>query len=339
MARRPRDDHAKRHVVAAIVPTEPSLLELAAAVEVFGIDRPDLFDPWYELRVCGAANAAQSESHHGLRVEAPHTLKDAADADTLIAMPWGGEWGGKGEKTAPPAVLELFRAAHVRGARLLSFCTGAFVLADAGVLRDRRATTHWNAADELAARYPDTVVDPCVLYVDGGQVLTSAGAAASFDLALHVVRLDHGADVANAVARGLVVPPHRDGGQAQYVGAPVAPEPGPDPFRDTLDWAIEHLGEPLSVGELAARSLMSARTFARHFRAVVGATPHQWLLRQRVLAAQQLLETTDRSIDRIADDVGFGSAATLRMHFQRVVHTTPQAYRRTFAGMDDSATG
>lgn len=333
MARRPRADTPKRHVVAAIVPSEPSLLELAAAVEVFGIDRPDLFDPWYELRVCGAPKAAPSDSHYGLRVVAPHTLKDAADADTLIAMPWGGEWGGKGETTAPPEVLELFRAAHARGTRLLSFCTGAFVLADAGVLRDRRVTTHWGAADELAARYPDTVVDPCVLYVDGGQVLTSAGAAASFDLALHVVRLDHGADVANSVARGLVVPPHRDGGQAQYVGAPVAPEPGPDPFRETLDWAVEHLGEPLSVGELAARCLMSPRTFARHFRAVVGATPHQWLLRQRVLAAQQLLETTDRSIDRIADDVGFGSAATLRMHFQRIVQTTPQAYRRTFAGV------
>jgi transcriptional regulator GlxA family with amidase domain len=322
------------HVVAAVIPSEPSLLELAAAVEVFGIARPDFADPWYELRVC-APKSVQDDSHYGLRVIAPHTLQDAADADTLIAMPWGGEWGGKGEKTnAPPEVLEVFRAAHARGARLLSFCTGAFVLADAGVLRDRRATTHWGAAGELAARYPDTVVDPCVLYVDGGQVLTSAGAAASFDLALHVVRLDHGADVANAVARGLVVPPHRDGGQAQYVGAPVAPEPGPDPFRETLDWAIDHLQEPLSVGELAARSLMSARTFARHFRTVVGTTPHQWLLRQRVLAAQQLLETTDRSIEWIADAVGFGSAATLRMHFQRVVHTTPLAYRRTFRGID-----
>ncbi|MEX0665661.1 MAG: helix-turn-helix domain-containing protein [Acidimicrobiia bacterium] len=340
MTRRPRADHPKRHVVAAIVPSEPSLLELAAAVEVFGIDHPHFADPWYELRVCGLPKARQGDNHHGLRVIAPHTLKDAADADTLIAMPWAGEWGGKGEKTTPPEeVLELFRAAYARGARLLSFCTGAFVLADAGVLRDRRVTTHWGAADELAARYPDTVVDPCVLYVDGGQVLTSAGAAASFDLALHVVRLDHGADVANVVARGLVVPPHRDGGQAQYVGAPVAPEPGPDPFRDTLDWALEHLAEPLSVGELAARSLMSPRTFARHFQMVMGTTPHQWLLRQRVMTTQQLLETTDQSVEWIADAVGFGSAATLRMHFQRAVQTTPLAYRRTFAGVETAATG
>ncbi|MBM3673215.1 MAG: helix-turn-helix domain-containing protein [Actinobacteria bacterium] len=338
MARRPRQDTQKRHVVAAIIPADASLLELSAATEVFGIERPDLFNPWYELRVCGVKKHGQPATYGGVQVIAPHNLAAAADADTLIAMPWGGEWGGKGETPAPPEVLQVFCDAHARGARLLSFCTGAFVLAAAGVLRDRRVTTHWRAAEELARRYPDMTVDPDVLYVDGGQVLTSAGAAASFDLALHVVRVDHGADVANAVARGLVVPPHRDGGQAQYVGAPVAPEPGPDPFRETLDWALEHLGEPLSVGELAGRSLMSPRTFARHFRAVVGATPHQWLLRQRVLAAQQLLETTDRSIDRIADDVGFGSAATLRMHFQRVVHTTPQAYRRTFAG-DVAATG
>ena len=339
MARRARAEDPRPHVVAAIIPWEPSLLELAAAVEVFGIQRPEFADPWYELRICAPkSESVGCDSHaYGLRVSAPHTLEDAADADTLIAMPWGGEWGGKGDKgSAPPEVLEVFRSAYERGARLLSFCTGAFVLAEAGVLKDRRVTTHWGAADELAAQHPDLVVDPCVLYVDSGQVLTSAGAAASFDLALHVVRMDHGADVANVVARGLVVPPHRDGGQAQYVGAPVAPEPGPDPFRETLDWALEHLGEPLSVGELAGRSLMSARTFARHFRAVVGATPHQWLLRQRVLAAQQLLETTDRSIDRIADDVGFGSAATLRMHFQRIVQTTPQAYRRTFAGVGAS---
>ncbi len=335
MARRPGADPT-RHVVAAIVPAEPSLLELAAAVEVFGIDRPDFADLWYELRVCAPKSMQDhSNRHYGLRVVAPHTLRDAADADTLIAMPWGGEWGGKGEKTtAPPEVLELFRAAYARGARLLSFCTGAFVLADAGLLRDRRVTTHWGAADELAAQYPETVVDPSVLYVDGGQVLTSAGAAASFDLALHVVRVDHGADVANAVARGLLVPPHRDGGQAQFVAAPVAAEAGPDPFRETLDWAIEHLDKLLTVTELAARSLMSPRTFARHFHAVVGTTPHSWLMRQRVLATQQLLETTDLSVERIAMQVGFGSAATLRNHFQRVVHTTPLAYRRTFCGDD-----
>jgi transcriptional regulator GlxA family with amidase domain len=254
-------------------------------------------------------------------------------------MPWGGEWSGPEDNQAPPEVLAVMRAAHERGARMLSFCTGAFVLGAAGVLDGRRVTTHWHSADDLAAAFPNVSVDPCVLYMEDDRVLTSAGAAASFDLALHVVRLDHGAEVANAVARALVVPPHRDGGQAQYVAALVASDAGPDPFRETLDWALEHLQRPLSVAELANRSLMSARTFARHFRAVVGTTPHQWLLRQRVLLAQQLLETTDQSVERIADAVGFGSAATLRMHFQRIVQTTPLAYRRTFAGVESEATG
>ena len=323
----------ERHVVVAVVPAEPSLLELAAAVEVFGIDRPHLADPWYELRVCTSKTAWKAAKGYGMAVAVPHGLDALSDADTVIAMPWGGEDGNE----APDDVLAAVRAAYDRGARMLSFCTGAFVLAAAGVLDGRAATTHWQASADLAAAFPAVSVDPCVLYVDDGQVLTSAGAAASFDLALHVVRLDHGADVANSVARGLVVPPHRDGGQAQYVEAPVAAESGPDPFRESLDWAIEHLDEPLSVGELAGRSLMSPRTFARHFRSVVGTTPHQWLLRQRVLAAQQLLETTEMSVERIAVQVGFGSAATLRMHFQRVVQTTPLAYRRTFACVETAA--
>ncbi len=324
----------RRHLVVAVVPAEPSLLELAAAIEVFGIDRPELADPWYELRICTSTSPGTGSTAYGLPVAIPHRLDALADADTVIAMPWGGEFGAH----APDDVLVALRAAYERGARMLSFCTGTFLLAAAGVLDGRPATTHWQTADALAAAHPSVRVDPGVLYVDDGQVLTSAGAAASFDLALHVVRLDHGADVANHVARGLVVPPHRDGGQAQYVETPVAAEAGSDPFRDTLDWALEHLDEPLTVAELATRSLMSPRSFARQFRMVVGTTPHQWLLRQRVLATQQLLETTELSVERIAMQVGFGSAATLRMHFQRIVHTTPLAYRRTFAGVETSAT-
>jgi transcriptional regulator GlxA family with amidase domain len=240
--------------------------------------------------VCGADAPSTGEPAYGLRVEAPFGLDAVAEADTVIAMPWGGEWGGPKDNQAPPELLAVMRAAHERGARMLSFCTGA---------------------------------------------------AGSFELALHVVRLDHGAEVADAVARALAGPRHRDGGQAQYVAAPVASDAGPDPFRETLDWALEHLHAPLSVAELANRSLMSARAFARHFRAVVGTTPHRWLLRQRVLLAQQLLETTEQSVERIADAVGFGSAATLRMHFQRIVHTTPLAYRRTFpgVGVETEATG
>jgi transcriptional regulator GlxA family with amidase domain len=325
----------RRHVVVAVVPDEPSLLELAAAVEVFGVEREHLADPWYDLRVCSSKTTWKRGKGYGLALDIPNGLDAVAEADTVIAMPWGGESGNE----APEEVLAALRAAYERGARMLSFCTGAFVLAAAGVLDGRPATTHWHAANELATLFPEVEVDPDVLYIDDGQVLTSAGAAASFDLALHVVRLDHGAEIANIVARNLVVPPHREGGQAQFVSAPVATEAGPDPFRETLDWAIEHLDEPLTVNELASRSLMSPRTFARQCRIVVGTSPHAWLLRQRVLATQRFLETTDLSVERIAMQVGFGSAATLRMHFQRIVHTTPLAYRRTFAGMESAAAG
>jgi transcriptional regulator GlxA family with amidase domain len=209
-------------------------------------------------------------------------------------------------------------------------CSGAFVLAAAGLLDGRRATTHWMYTDDLAAMYPEVKVDPDVLYVDEGDVLTSAGTAAGIDLCLHVVRQDFGAEIANAVARRMVVPPHRDGGQAQFVDEPVPDGPGIDLFGDTLAFMQEHLDEPLSVDDLAARAAMSPRTFARRFRASTGTTPHKWLVRQRVLLAQRLLETTDLPIDRVAERCGFGSAAGLREHFSRQVRTSPLSYRRTF---------
>jgi transcriptional regulator GlxA family with amidase domain len=214
-------------------------------------------------------------------------------------------------------------------------CSGAFVLAAAGLLDGRRATTHWMFADDLAERYPEVKVDPDVLYVDEGDVLTSAGTAAGIDLCLHVVRLDFGAEIANAVARRMVVPPHRDGGQAQFVDEPVPDGPGADLFGDTLTYMQEHLDEPLPVDELAARSAMSPRTFARRFRAATGTTPHRWLVRQRVLLAQRLLETTDLPVDRVAERCGFGAAAGLRDHFTRQVRTSPLAYRRTFRASAD----
>jgi transcriptional regulator GlxA family with amidase domain len=318
-----------RHVVAAVVPPEPSLLELAAAVEVFGVDHSTLADPWYELRVCGPGRSARAQgsgSGHLLRVDVPFGLDAVEAADTVITMPWSDDVS----EEIPREVLEAVRRADERGARMVSFCTGAFVLAAAGTLDGRPATTHWEEARELASTRPALEVDPDVLFVDDGRVLTSAGAAASLDLALHIVRRDHGAEVANAVARGLVVAPHRDGGQAQFVEAPMPAEPGADQFRRTLDWAVEHLDEPLAVADLAERSLMSPRSFARRFRQVTGTSPHQWLLRQRVILAQRLLETTDEPVERVAQLAGFGAAATLRMHFQRIVHTTPQAYRRAF---------
>ena len=300
-----------------------SPFEFAVACEVFGLDRSDdVGVPWYRFLVC-AVGASPVTTTAGFSIHAPHGLEALGGADTIVVP---------ASRTAEHdvALLDALRTAHARGARIMSVCTGAFVLAAAGLLDGRPATTHWMHAPELARRYPKVDVDPGVLYIDDGDILTSAGTAAGIDLCLHVVRLDYGAEVANVVARRMVVPPHRDGGQAQFVDQPLPDLEAGDPFARTFAWAQEHLGEALSVRDLAARSAMSPRTFARRFRATAGTTPHQWLVRQRVGLAQRLLETTDSSIDLIADRCGFGTATNLRQHFQRVVRTSPNAYRRTF---------
>jgi transcriptional regulator GlxA family with amidase domain len=230
----------------------------------------------------------------------------------------------------PDALLAALRAAHERGARLIAFCTGAFLLAAAGLLDGRRATTHWLWAGELQARYPRVRVDPGVLYVDEGQVLTSAGTAAAIDLSLHVVRQDYGAGIAAAVARRMVVPPQRDGGQAQYIESPLLTLTGEEPFSATLNWLTTHVRDDVTVAQMAARAQMSTRTFARRFHEALGTTPYQWLLRQRITLAQRLLETTNEPIERIAVLSGFATAAALRLHFHRLVRTSPQRYRHTF---------
>ena len=316
----------KRHVVAALAANDAGVFELAVPCEVFGLDRSDLVSPWYEFKVCApAAKPGIVSTSSGFSVNAQYGLDAVATADTVIVC------AGHYERVSPPkGVLEALRTAHDRGARIASLCTGAFLLAAAGLLDGRRATTHWMWADELAERFPSIDVDPKVLYIDEGDVLTSAGTAAGIDLCLHIVRKDHGAEVANAVARRMVVPPHRDGGQAQYVDIPVAATEDGDPLSRTLGWMLEHLSEPLSVDDLAHRSHMSPRTFARRFRSVTGTTPHQWLLSQRIMLAQRLLETTDVPVEIVAERCGFGTAANLRHHFQRVVDTSPLAYRRTF---------
>jgi AraC family transcriptional activator FtrA len=212
----------------------------------------------------------------------------------------------------------------------MSICIGSFVLAATGLLDGRRATTHWRWAERLQERFPRVRVDPSVLYIDDGQILTSAGTAAGIDLGLHVVRLDYGAEVANQVARRIVMPPHRDGGQAQYIETPVPDTAEDDPIGATLGWIVEHLDEELTVEDLASRAAMSERSFLRHFRATTGTTPLDWVLRQRIGLAQRLLETTDLPLEFIAERSGFGSAVTMRHHFARRVQTSPQAYRRTF---------
>ncbi|MEW6473045.1 MAG: transcriptional regulator FtrA [Actinomycetota bacterium] len=317
----------RRHTVATVICHGVAPFEMAVPCEVFGIDRSELGVPWYRHMIC-AAEEPPIRSSQGFTIDTPYGLDDVVRADTVVVPAWGA---AELDTDPPPALIDALRAAHRRGARILSVCSGAFVLAAAGLLDGRRATTHWMHAEALAARYAQIDVDPDVLYVDEGDVMTSAGTAAGIDLCLHVVRLDFGAEIANAVARRMVVPPHREGGQAQFVETPVTSgEPGSDRFAATLEFMLEHLDEPLSVEAMAERAAMSPRTFARRFRATTGTTPGQWLVRQRVLLAQRLLETTDDPVELIALRCGFGTAAGLRLHFRRVLDTSPLVYRRTF---------
>jgi AraC family transcriptional activator FtrA len=216
-------------------------------------------------------------------------------------------------------------------ARIVSICSGVFLLAAAGRLAGREAATHWRYADKLAALHPELTVNADVLYVDGEDVLTSAGSAAGIDLCLHLIRRDHGSAVANAVARRLVIPPHRDGGQAQLIDLPVAAHPSDDPIARVMAWALERLDQPLDLAVLAAQGFMSVRTFTRRFQRATGATPGRWLIEQRVRASLALLERSDEPVETVAARVGFGSAATYRHHFTAIMRTTPTAYRRAFS--------
>jgi AraC family transcriptional regulator, transcriptional activator FtrA len=309
------------HQVVTVLAPGANPFEFSVACEVFGLRRPELGVAWYEHRLAGVTRPVAING--GWLVETPHGLEALDEADTVI-VPAGPRVG------VPPELVTAVRGAYDRGARIVSFCSGVFTLAAAGILDGRPAATHWMYTDELARRYPTIRVDGAVLYVDDGQVLTSAGTAAGIDLALHIVRLDHGAEVANAVARRMVVPPHRDGGQAQFAVTPVPPTADDDRLGPVLTWMTEHLDEPLTVPQLARLAAMSPRSFARHFRAATGTTPQRWLQHQRIARAQELLEVTDLTVDVIATRVGLGTAANLRDHFRRITTTTPSAYRQRF---------
>jgi AraC family transcriptional regulator, transcriptional activator FtrA len=331
-----RDDRAmpaSRHRVATVVVDGMSALEPSVASEVFDRGDDDFGVPWYRHTFC-TEEPGRVKIRGGFDLFIDRGLDALSRADTIVIPGWAPTRQGV---TVSPQLASALRKAHARGARLVSFCTGSFALAAVGLLDGRIATTHWERSDDLARMFPDVKVDPSVLYVDDGDILTSAGSAASIDLALYLVRSDFGADVANRLARDLVVPPHRDGGQAQYIDAPMPCCPDSDPLAETLDWALAHLDEAISVEQLATHATMSPRTFIRRFRSATGTTPHKWITSQRVAAAQALLETTDLPIDRIADQCGFGTAASLRNHFQRQVHCSPQAYRHTFATSGPSA--
>jgi transcriptional regulator GlxA family with amidase domain len=311
-------------VVAVVVYDGITPFELGVACDVFGAEWEAMFDTaWYRLFVC-AMSPGPVTVDGGFQVLAAHGPDRISSADTVIVLPTVGV------DQAPPEMTELLQRAHARGVRIVSLCTGAFVLAAAGLLDGRRATTHWSECRQLASRYPEVTVDPAVLFVDDGDILTSAGSAASIDLCLHLVRQDYGSEITTQLARQLVVPPQRDGGQAQYIAAPLPPLDDSNLFADTVTWMQEHLDQTITVDDLAARAAMSPRSFARRFQAATATTPYQWLLLQRVQLAQRLLETTDLAVDTVAERSGFSTAANLRKHFQRSVHTSPQSYRRTF---------
>lgn len=311
--------------IAILAFADVPIFELAIGCEVFGIDRSAQGVPRFDVRVVAAAEGPLVATT-GFGVQTPWTLADLADVDLVIVPGWE-----PGITRPPPeAALVALRSAAARGARVVSFCSGAFVLAAAGLLDGRTATTHWMWAEELAKAYPHIDVRADVLYTGEDPIWTSAGTSSGIDLCLHLVRLDHGAEVANTIARRMVVPPHRTGGQAQFIDLPVPASFASADIGATLAWAEAHLNTPLTVEQLARHASMSPRTFARRFVAATGTTPLQWLNRQRVLAAQRLLETTDLSVDRVAQAAGLGSAANLRLRFRDELGISPHAYRETF---------
>jgi AraC family transcriptional activator FtrA len=311
------------HRVVVLAVADVVAFDLAIAAQVFGSPARGPEERRYAFAVCAAAPGPVRTST-GFSLLVDHGLEALAGADTVVVP--GVD---RPDDAAPEEVLEALRTAHGRGARIVSICTGAFVLAAAGLLAGRRATTHWQYAALLARRHPDVEVDADVLYVDDGDVLTSAGVAAGIDLCLHIVRSDHGAEAANAIARRIVVAPHRDGGQAQFAQRPVPAVAGSG-LSPTREWMLERLHEPLTVAHLASHAGYAERSFARIFRAETGMSPLQWLISQRVLEARRLLESTAMPVEDVAARSGFGSAASLRQHLRRHAATTPTAYRSAF---------
>jgi AraC family transcriptional regulator, transcriptional activator FtrA len=298
--------------------------EFSCVTEVFGLQRPEAGPNWYRFSTC-ALKRGRVRGQYGLTMDVDGGMERLIDAGTVWVPGWQGI-----DVPVPDAILASLCEAHRRGARLLSICSGSFVLAATGLLDGKRATTHWRYADALARRFPRVQVDPQVLYVDEGQIMTSAGSAAGLDLCLHLVRRDHGADVANQVARRLVIAPHRDGGQAQFLQRPVdAPERGS--LAAVMEKMRRRLHEPLRIAQLARLAAMSERTFMRRFRAATGLSPVEWMTRQRVERARELLEGTRLTIDHIAARSGLGTATTLRHHFRRKVGVSPMEYRRRFS--------
>ncbi|RXR08669.1 helix-turn-helix domain-containing protein [Pseudoxanthomonas composti] len=313
------------HRIAVVAFDRISPFHLSVPCLVFE-SRPEPDLPTFELRVC-AAEPGPLRTDAGFSVQPAHGLEGLDGADTVIVPSWRDR-----DEPAPPVLIEALRRAHAGGAQLVGLCLGTFVLADAGLLDGRPATTHWAALETFARRHPQVRLRPDVLYVDDGEVLTSAGTVAGIDCCLHLLRRLHGAEVANRIARRLVIAPHRQGGQTQYIEQPLPTDGGDERLARVVEWALTHLDQRLDVDLLAARALMSRRTFTRRFRQSTGASLGDWLAHQRLARAQRLLETTDLALDHVAAAAGFASAISLRQRFAATLRTSPSAYRRSFRG-------
>ena len=315
--------------IVSVVLVEPiAVFEFGVAVEVFGLDRTEEGVPAIDFRVCSATPGRPllTKNTGAFGITAPYGLDAVAGSDLVVV----GATPPRPVADYPAEVLTVLREAHRSGATLLSLCSGAFLLGAAGLLDERRCTTHWKYADELCASFPRAQVDRSVLFVDDGQIITSAGTAAGIDACLHLVRRELGTAIATKIARRMVVPPQRDGGQQQFVEQPI-PARRSDGLGPMLDWVSSHLDRPHTAATLARRAMLSERTFARRFTAETGTTPHRWLTQQRILAARSLLEESDLAVEQIAARVGFNSAVVLREHFRRETGLSPLDYRRRFA--------
>lgn len=318
------DRAMKPHLVVALAYDRLSTFEFGCVVEVFGLPRPELDVDWYRFAAC-AAERGVIRAAGGLKVRVPFSLKILDSADTIVIPGWRGL-----DDIPPDALLAKLRSAHARGARLASICSGVFVLAAAGLLKGKRVTTHWRYAATLAARYPDVTVEPNALYVDEGQIITAAGSAAGLDMMLHVVRADYGSKVANSVARRLVIPPHRQGNQAQFVRRPV-PSNQPGRLSALMDWIRAHLDRPHTLKSMATRSAMSSRTLQRQFSDATGMSPYEWLIRERIAMASEILESGTEALETVAERCGFRTEQSLRKHFRRITGTSPSIYRQQFS--------
>lgn len=319
------------HRVSVILLEPVALFEFGVAAEVFGIDRTDDGLTPFDFRVCGVEPGVALGGKHTdpISITPQHGLDGVAGSDLVIVS----ATLVRADDDYPPAVLEAVRAAHREGATVLSLCSGSFVLGAAGLLDGRRCTTHWMYAGLMQRRYPAATVDPSVLFVEDDRIVSSAGTAAGIDACLHLVRKELGSAVATKIARRMVVPPQRDGGQQQFVETPI-PACSADSLAPLLEWVVANLDQEHTAASLSARALMSGRTFARRFAAETGTTPHKWLNQQRILAARSLLEESDLGVEQIAARVGFNSAVVLREHFRRAIGLAPLAYRRRFGQIE-----